>query len=370
MPLKIVLTNFRSPWDPLAGGGQAATDELARAFVARGHAVTVVFGGEPAPVNSPYAVAWAPPASRPVVAALRIARCVRAVAEDIEPDVIHSSGFEGALLPRGRARAVTTHHPELPPWAPPSWASPWSRARYFRWNQVAWLEREALRKADVAFFVSAASRDRAAARGYPTARPRVVPNGVDSVAFAPAPEGNAMDEPTVVFAGRMDDQKGVDILLRAASHLSSGTKVRLAGGGWKEDEYRRLAVELGVGERVEFLGHVTRTALPALLRSASVVVVPSRYENLPLSVLEGMACGVAVVASRVGGVPEMMDDGVEGTLVPPEDPEALGAALARILGDRNLATRMGTAGRRRILAEFTWDSVAARIEAAYGEVLR
>lgn len=337
--------------------------------MARGHAVTAVFGGDPAPVNSPYAVAWARPATRPVVAALYIARRVRALADDIEPDVIHASGLEGAFLPRGRVRAMTTHHPDLPLWAPPSWASPWSRARYFRWNQVAWLEREGLRKADVAFFVSASARGHAAARGYGTSRPRVVPNGVDSAVFYPAPEGKATDRPTVVFAGRMDDQKGVDVLLRAASRLSPRPKLRLAGGGWKEAEYRRLAAELGLGERVEFLGHVPRTDLPGLLRSASVVVVPSRYENLPLSVLEGMACGVAVVASRVGGVPEMMDDGVEGTLVSPEDPKALGAALARLLGDPNLAARMGAAGRRRVLAEFTWDSVAARIEAAYAELL-
>jgi glycosyltransferase involved in cell wall biosynthesis len=368
--MRILLTNFRSPWDRHAGGGQAATDELARALVARGHAVTAVFGGEPAPVNPSYAVAWTTPVRRPVVAALLIARRVRALADDIDPDVIHASGFEGAFLPRGRVRAMTTHHPDLPPWAPPSWASPWSRLRYFRRNQVAWLEREGLRKADVAFFVSAAARDRAAARRYETSRPRVVPNGVDVAAFSPASDGKTTDAPTVVLAGRMDDQKGVDVLLRAASRLSPRTKLRFAGGGWKEAEYRRLAAELGLGERAEFLGQVPRTELPAILRSASVVAVPSRYENLPLSVLEGMACGVAVVASRVGGVPEMMDDGVEGTLVPPEDPEALSAALAKILNDRDLAARMGAAGRRRVVADFTWDSVAARIEAAYEELLR
>lgn len=367
--MKILLTNFRSPWHPLAGGGQAATDDLGRAFVARGHSVTAVFGGEPSLANAPYSVAWAPPAARPFVAAVHMARRVRALAASMKPDVIHATGFEGAFLPRGRIRAMTTHHPELPVWAPPSWAIPWALIRYFRWNQVAWLEREGLRKADVAFFVSAAARDRAGARGYETARPRVVPNGVDASTFSPASEATTTGSPTVVFAGRMDDQKGVDILLRAAARLPLGTRVRLAGGGWKEAEYTRLARELGVGDRVEFLGQVLRTELPAILRSASVVVVPSRYENLPLAVLEGMACGVAVVASRVGGVSEMLEDGVEGLLVPADDAEALAKALTFVLADPARAAGMGEAGRRRVMADFTWDSVAARVEAAYAELL-
>jgi glycosyltransferase involved in cell wall biosynthesis len=367
--MKILLTNFRSPWDPLAGGGQAATHDLAQALVTRGHAVTAVFGGDPLPVDSPYAVAWAKPATRPVVVALRIARRVRALARDIAPDVIHASGFEAAFLPRCRVRAMTTHHPDLPLWAPPSWTRPWSRLRYVRWHQVAWLEREGLRKADVAFFVSASAQGRAAARGYRTSRPRVVPNGVDGALFSPARDGRRVEEPTVVFAGRMDDQKGVDVLLRAVSLLSPRPRLRLVGGGWKDAEYRRLAAELGLGERVEFLGQVPRADLPVLLRSASVVAVPSRYENLPLSVLEGMACGVPVVVSRVGGVPEMIDDGVEGTLVPAEVPEALAAALDRLLRDHALAAKMGAAGRRRVLAEFTWESVAARTEACYQELL-
>jgi glycosyltransferase involved in cell wall biosynthesis len=168
----------------------------------------------------------------------------------------------------------------------------------------------------------------------------------------------------------MEDQKGVDVLLEAFRRLPSGPRLRLAGTGPQEVEYRRLASELGIDGAVRFLGPVPRARLATLLCESHVFVLPSRYENLPLGVLEAMACARPVVAARVGGVAEMVEDGVEGLLVPPEDPHALALALRRLLEDAPLRRRMGEAGRARVLGRFTWDAVAAETEAFYAGLLR
>jgi glycosyltransferase involved in cell wall biosynthesis len=363
--LKIVLTNFRSPWDAGAGGGQAATDDLARALTARGHHVRAVYAGAPGPAS--YEVSWVAPSLRPLVIAARIARAARGLLAAGEYDVVHSTGYEGAWLPRAGCRVATSHHPDLPSWEPPPWSRPLARLGFLRRRQAAGLEREALKKADGAVFVSAFARDQARARGYPTRNARVVHNGVDPVLFSPAQEEPA--PPSILFAGRMDDQKGVDVLLKALGLLPKGARLRLAGTGPQQDEYRRLASKLGL-EDVEFLGAVERKRLPWLLGEAQVFVLPSRYENLPLGILEAMACARPVVATRVGGVGEMVEGGVEGLLVPAGDPDALAGALGRLLGDAPLRRRMGEAGRARVLARFTWDAVAAETEGFYAELLR
>jgi len=365
--LKIVLTNFRSPWDAGAGGGQAATDDLARALAARGHDVQAIYPGRPA--SAPYRVCWVAPSARPGVVAARVARAARRVLSGSTCDVIHSTGYEGAWLPRARCRVATSHHPDLPVWEPPAWSRPWARLRFLRRQQQAWLERRALSRADGAVFVSAFALDQARGRGYPTRTRRVIPNGVDTALFSPLAEEPPLP-PVFVFAGRMDGQKGVDVLLEAFRRLPRGPRLRLAGTGPQEDEYRRLASTLGIDGAVHFLGPVPRARLPALLCESHVFVLPSRYENLPLGILEAMACARPVVAAHVGGVGEMVKDGVEGFLVPPEDPHALALALRRLLEDRPLRRRMGEAGRARVLGRFTWDAVAAETEAFYAELLR
>jgi len=121
---------------------------------------------------------------------------------------------------------------------------------------------------------------------------------------------------------------------------------------------------------VVFEGHVPRGRVPALLAQARLLVLPSRYENFPLSLLEAMSCAVPVVTTRVGGIPEMVAAGETGLLVAPGDPEALAAALRRLVGDPALARRLGDAGRRAIETTYSWEAVATRIVDLYGEVLR
>ena len=217
--------------------------------------------------------------------------------------------------------------------------------------------------------MSAFAREQARARGYPTRAHRVIPNGVDPALFSPLAEEPPL--PLVFFfAGRLDDQKGVDVLLEAFRRLPRGPRLRLAGTGPQEEEYRRLATSLGIDGEVRFLGAVPRPKLATLMCESHVFVLPSRYENLPLGVLEAMACARPVVAARVGGVAEMVEDGVEGLLVDPDDPHVLALALRRLNEDAPLRKRLGEAGRARVAGRFTWDRVAAETEAFYAELLR
>lgn len=150
----------------------------------------------------------------------------------------------------------------------------------------------------------------------------------------------------LLYAGRLSPEKGLSVFLESARAV--GAPVVVAGDGPLGDQLRRDYPE------VRFVGHVDRDEVSRLLGNAAASVVPSiSLENTPLGVLEAMASGVVVVASRVGGVPELLDDGVEGLLVPPGDAHALSASLQRILGDRALATSMGEAGRTRIERDFT-----------------
>ncbi|WP_156671239.1 glycosyltransferase, partial [Mycobacterium sp. E1214] len=126
--------------------------------------------------------------------------------------------------------------------------------------------------------------------------------------------------------------------------------------------------QLGVGDRVRLLGAVTRDEMPALLRSADVVACTPWYEPFGIVPLEAMACGVPVVATAVGGIRDTVVDDVTGRLVPPKNPEALGAALAGLLADPQRRRAFGAAGRERARARYSWDRVAADTERVYEKV--
>ena len=130
-----------------------------------------------------------------------------------------------------------------------------------------------------------------------------------------------------------------------------------------------LAADLGVADRVHLVGRVEHARLPALLRSADVVVATPWYEPFGIVPLEAMACGRPLVGSAVGGLLDTVDDGVTGSLVPPHDPAALAAAVQPLLEDAELRERWGAAARARAVAHYGWDQVAAQTEAAYAGLL-
>jgi glycosyltransferase involved in cell wall biosynthesis len=367
-PLRVVLTNFRSPWDPLAGGGQTATDDLARALVAAGHRVHAVFAGEPGPTPPvPYAIRWVRARRRPWWTAVALARKTHALVRREGADVVHTSGYEGAFIDGRLTHVATLHAPDLPVWSPPPLHRPWKRVLFLRRSAGVVLERRRMMRARAVVFVSEHSREKANGLGYRCRQAVVIPNGVDVEVFRPAALSRPA-RPVVLFVGRFDEQKGVDVLLQAWRALDGRAELHLAGTGWREERYRELAASLGL-RTVSFIGHVPRQQLPALLNQARLLVLPSRYENFPISLLEAMSCGIPVVTTRVGGIPELVTAGREGLLVPPEDVGALSGALITLVDDAERARAMGEEGRRTIGGRYSWDIIAARMVALYRELL-
>ena len=207
----------------------------------------------------------------------------------------------------------------------------------------------------------------------------VVPCGVDVRHFTP--DAAPLDDPPrrepyrIVSVGRLVPRKGYATIVEALVALP-GVELVVAGGhagaGSVEAEQLRLealAAELGVADRVHFVGQVGHFLMPALLCSADLVVCSPWYEPFGLVPLEAMACGVPVVASAVGGMLDSVADGETGRLVPPQDPAALGVAVAELLADPALRRAYGRAGVRRARSRYSWDAVATATAEVYDRVL-
>ncbi|MHB1667939.1 MAG: glycosyltransferase family 4 protein [Thiomonas sp.] len=199
--------------------------------------------------------------------------------------------------------------------------------------------------------------------GYPAARMHPIPNAVDCARFA----CNRTDAPLrrVVFVGRHVPVKGIDVLLRAWALVRRPAELRLvlAGNGPEHDKLRSLARELGVQDSVDFPGAVSH--VPEILADAGLYVQASHQEGLPNAVLEAMASGLAVVATRVSGHEDVVAHGSTGLLVPPNDPAALAAAMQTLLDDSDLRLRMGRAGRAAIERTYCAEIVTASLLRLY-----
>jgi len=168
-------------------------------------------------------------------------------------------------------------------------------------------------------------------------------------------DGEEGDAGYLLVVGRLRIRKGVDVLLAAMPELlrrHPAARLLIAGDGEHRAALERAAAAFGLGEAVSFLGRADAMQVRRLLRGAAALVVPSIYEGMPLVVLEAMEASVPVVASRVSGIPEVVEDGRTGWLVPPEDPPSLASALASALDDPAAASRRGAAGRRLLAERF------------------
>jgi glycosyltransferase involved in cell wall biosynthesis len=200
--------------------------------------------------------------------------------------------------------------------------------------------------------------------GLPRGSVETIHNGVPDTPLQAAPA--VAPGPLVGALGRFSREKGFDILIRAVALLPRVTCV-LVGDGPERPNLERLADDLGIRRRVLMTGWVSRAR--SYLPSFDLVAFPSRFEGLPLAVVEGMLAKRAVIASDVGSVGEAVVDGVTGLLVPPEDPDALAAAIARLIDDSKLRSRMGIRGRERALAHFSSQTMARSYEALYQRLL-
>lgn len=312
-------------------------------------------------------------------------------------DLVHShtwyanfAGFTAKKL-HGIPHVVTAH--SLEP------LRPWKAEQLGGGYRVSsWVEKTAFEDADAVVAVSDGMR-RDILRSYPDIDPErvsVVYNGIDLADWRPNDDPDLVrslgvdpDRPSIVFVGRITRQKGLPYLLRAARSLPADVQLVLCAGAPDTPEIMAEVAGL-VAELAETRAgvvwidrHLPRNELTALLTSATCFVCPSVYEPLGIVNLEAMACGAAVVGTATGGIPEVVDDGVTGVLVPidqaddgtgtPLDPERfvadLAEALTRVVSDPARAREMGAAGRLRAEQHFAWDAIAAATRALYERVL-
>jgi len=262
------------------------------------------------------------------------------------PDIVHVNSSKAGVL--GRVAAAATRVPvrifTVHGWAFKAHAG--AAATAYRWA-------DRLMRPLTTTTICVAESERAAglaARTCSASRTVVIPNGV-SLDRPRRRHADARAPVELLAVGRLQEPKDFVTLVRAARRLS-GVRVRIAGDG---PDRPALEAELArLGAAVELLGE--RDDVPALLARSDVFVLPSRSEGMPMSVLEAMAAELPVVASAVGGVPELVSDGETGALVPPGDPEALAAALAPLVADAGMRARLGRAGRERVQREFGLDA--------------
>ncbi len=232
-------------------------------------------------------------------------------------------------------------------------------------------------RADRIIAVSQAVADFLVREGYERSRIRMVHHGIADIATRlPAGTREATrrslglkaDEPALLMAARIVPAKGHDTALRALARLTDQPWTLLVAGDHHGDlgpQMQVLAQELGIAGRVRFLG--LREDVPALMAAADVLLAPSRREALSLTLLEASACGLPIVATRVGGIGEVVEEGASGFLVAPDDPPALAAALAPLLADAGLRARCGARARQRFEAGFLEDAMFDKTVAVYQE---
>lgn len=368
-------------WPPDVGGPASHAPALARFLTARGHDVEVVTTADAEPAAQAFPVSWVsrrlPPGVRHAAVAVRVARSARRRDVVYATSMVHRCALAAALTRRPlvvklvsdpayeRARRTGAFAGTLQAF------QGWPGDRRVRMQRR--LRTAALRRAVRVIVPSAYLQRIALGWGIDPRRTTVVPNPApEAPALPPRDELRASfcspDRALLAFAGRLTEQKDVGTLLAALRRLPGAT-LALLGDGPERERLERLARELGLGERTQFLGAGGREDVLRLSRAADAVVLSSTWENLPHTVVEALSVGTPVVATSVGGVPEVVEDGVNGLLVPPGDVEALAEALRRVTEEPGLRDRLAAAAAPSV-AHLREPEVLARIESVIAEAAR
>ncbi len=365
-PLRIVVVNWQCRDNPLAGGAEIHLHEIFGGLVQRGHDVTLLCGGWPG---------CPPRAELDGIAVHRVgtrqsfpfkARAYwNAHKDEWRPDVIVEDINKVPLYtPRWSDLPVVALVPHL--FGPTAF-----RELSFPLASAVWLAERPLplMYRGVPFeAISDSTRDDLVQRGIPKDSIRVIFPGIDTSQYTPDTSVRA-DRPTFAYLGRLQRYKGVDLVIRAFAESGLHDAVlEIAGAGNYRPSLERLAQELGVAERVRFLGRIDETGKQALLRRAWAMAFASPKEGWGITNLEAAASGTPVIASNSPGIRESVQHEVTGFLVTHGDTVAMAQAMRRLAQDRSLVERLGVAARQ-FATGFTWERAAAHTEAHLREIV-
>jgi glycosyltransferase involved in cell wall biosynthesis len=291
-------------------------------------------------------------------------------------DIVHDNqclSYGLLAIKRQVPTTVTIHHPITVDrrLAIRSARSPWKKLQTRRWYSFLGMQKRVAKRLSPLITVSeSARRDIAEEFRLPVQNLRVVPNGIKTDLFYPMPE-IAREKNLIMVTNSADTAlKGLSYLLLAVADLAKARDIRLmvVGKPQKNGDVARLIKELGINSLVTFTGRIDHEAFVRLYAKASMAVVPSLYEGFGLPAGEAMACGVPVISTTGGALPEVVGDA--GVLVPPADAGALARAIKELLDHPQRAKQLGEAGLKRVQASFTWQKAAQKTVEVYRETIR
>jgi len=197
---------------------------------------------------------------------------------------------------------------------------------------------------------------------------KVIPNAVLVPEFL---KPNHLKIYDILFVGRLNQAKGIDILLKAAKVLKDkygkNLKIAIVGDGPLKENLNNLAVKLGVNGEVKFLG--VRKDIEELMVSSKIFVLPSRWEGLPMVILEAMSRGMSIIATGVGGIPEVVENGKEGILISPEDPETLAQAINDLIENEELREKLGQAAYKKVKDKYSIEAYSTNMLDFYSSLV-
>lgn len=384
-PLRIGFVTTEYPTEGFTGGIGSYVRQMAHSLVGLGHTVYVLFHDA-----SSEGVSWDGPiaihrfrANGPISrlpwpfgsgASLSLARVLAKLASELDLDVLEAPEWLGltaflSWMKPAKLRVVVRLHTCSAIIRRSNRTQPTSLRERIDYVRRDWTEKRAIRTADRVTAVSKAiGGETKNALGLPTANFLVIPNAVKDSAFSPVNEGMGFGIPVVLFVGRLEWRKGPDLLVKAIPAVVQDQRkviFRFAGldthtgpnGGSMKAYLQDLLAQECRGS-VEFCGHLGPAELEEAFRTATLCVFPSRYEGLPMVCLEAMARGKAIVASDLPGFCELIADGENGLIVKTEDPEALAAALVKLIAADNLRIKLGQSAREIACKHFNSTVVA------------
>ncbi len=357
-------------WPPDPGGPASHAPALADFLAGRGHEVEVVTTADAAPEPRPYPVLWAnrDSALRHVRSAVLVRQAARRADAVYATSMIRRAAIGAGFAQRAlvvklvsdEAFERATRSGRYVGTLDEFQSSGGVRTRFLRVTRTA-----ALKRAKHVFCPSAYLRDVALGWGLDPERVSVLPNPAPELPSLPSKDDVrtelGLEGDVLVFAGRLGPQKSLGTALDALARTADVTLV-VAGDGPERTALEQRSAALGLDGRVRFLGSVPRERVLELFRAADAALLPSAWENFPHTVVEALAVGCPMIATAVGGVPEVVTDGENGLLVPPRDADALVAAIGRFFGDAELRARLSAAAAPSV-AGYAEDAVFTTIEA-------
>jgi glycosyltransferase involved in cell wall biosynthesis len=370
------------PIETGCGGAELVSYELARFLGRKGHEVTIVSDVGESERHSEPNLEFVVVDSRAQRLARRlpgnflswtlqhlignvvVTRRIRRLTKEREFDVIHAHGNLSAVAISflSKVPLVYTEH-DAPPW----------QCRYRRWWErlirtaiYRALNVTAFRRADHVIATFDALRDEIVGRwGVSEERVSVIPNGANGTFFHRSSKCQTTFEHYCLFVGRLTPRKCPDYVVQALAEAEDGVCCVFAGDGPMRGEVERLASRLGVSKRIAFLGNVSPRELAPLYANAELLVLPSVSEASPLVAAEAMACGTPVLATRIAGLPSLVQDWETGFLVHPDNVGELAVALRFLMRDSKLRRRMSETARRRASRRLVWSRLGRKLERIY-----